>query len=57
MNELSQLLTTNGLTGLLALTLMEIMLGIDNVIFVSIILGKFNKDADKKKASTIWMIT
>ena len=56
MNELSQLFTTNGLTGLLALTLMEIMLGIDNVIFVSIILGKFNKDADKKKASTIWMI-
>jgi predicted tellurium resistance membrane protein TerC len=55
MNELAQLFTTQGLTGLLALTLMEIMLGIDNVIFVSIILGKLKNDNDKKKASTIWM--
>jgi predicted tellurium resistance membrane protein TerC len=53
--ELSQLFTTSGLTGLLALTLMEIMLGIDNVIFVSIILGKLKTDGEKKKASTIWM--
>jgi predicted tellurium resistance membrane protein TerC len=55
MNELSQLFTTDGLTGLLALTLMEVMLGIDNVIFVSIILGKLKTDGEKKKASTIWM--
>jgi predicted tellurium resistance membrane protein TerC len=32
MNELNALFTTAGITGLLALTLMEIMLGIDNVI-------------------------
>jgi predicted tellurium resistance membrane protein TerC len=57
MNELSQLFTTQGLTGLLALTLMEIMLGIDNVIFVSIILGKLKNESEKKKASRIWMIT
>ena len=57
MDELSQLLTTNGLTGLLALTLMEIMLGIDNVIFVSIILGKLKTDKEKKRASTTWMVT
>jgi predicted tellurium resistance membrane protein TerC len=56
MNEFSELFTTNGLTGLLALTLMEIMLGIDNVIFVSIILGKLKSEKEKKKASTIWMI-
>lgn len=56
MNELSELFTTNGLTGLLALTLMEIMLGIDNVIFVSIILGKLKTDKEKKQASTIWML-
>ena len=56
MDELSQLLTTNGLTGLLALTLMEIMLGIDNVIFVSIILGKLKTEKEKKRASTTWMI-
>jgi len=56
MEELNQLFTTAGLTGLLALTLMEIMLGIDNVIFVSIILGKLKTDAEKKRASTTWMI-
>jgi predicted tellurium resistance membrane protein TerC len=55
MNELAELFTTGGLTGLLALTLMEIMLGIDNVIFVSIILGKLKTDQEKKRASTIWM--
>jgi predicted tellurium resistance membrane protein TerC len=55
MNEFSQLFTASGLTGLLALTLMEIMLGIDNVIFVSIILGKLKSEKEKKKASTIWM--
>ena len=56
MEELNQLFTTTGLAGLLALTLMEIMLGIDNVIFVSIILGKLKTEKEKKKASTIWMI-
>ena len=35
---------------------MEILLGIDNVIFVSIILGKIQSPALKKRASTIWMI-
>jgi predicted tellurium resistance membrane protein TerC len=36
---------------------MEIMLGIDNVIFVSIILGKLKTEKEKRKASTIWMIS
>jgi predicted tellurium resistance membrane protein TerC len=56
MNELNLLFTTTGITGLLALTLMEIMLGIDNVIFVSIILGKLKTEKEKKRAGTIWMI-
>ncbi len=56
MEQLNQLFTTEGLTGLLALTLMEIMLGIDNVIFVSIILGKLKSEKEKKRASTTWMI-
>jgi predicted tellurium resistance membrane protein TerC len=56
MDGLAELFTINGLTGLLALTLMEIMLGIDNVIFVSIILGKLKTEKEKKKAATIWMI-
>ncbi|WP_462250283.1 TerC family protein [Ferruginibacter sp.] len=57
MNELHELFTTAGITGLLALTLMEVMLGIDNVIFVSIILGKLKTEKEKKRASRIWMIT
>ncbi|WP_462218937.1 TerC family protein [Ferruginibacter sp.] len=56
MNELNELFTTAGITGLLALTLMEVMLGIDNVIFVSIILGKLKTEKEKKRASRIWMI-
>jgi len=49
---MNELFTSQALTGLLALTFMEVMLGIDNVIFVSIILGKLPKESDKKKAST-----
>jgi predicted tellurium resistance membrane protein TerC len=50
------LFTTNGITALLALTFMEVLLGIDNVIFVSIILGRLQAEKDKKRASLIWMI-
>jgi len=56
MNELNELFTAAGISGLLALTLMEIMLGIDNVIFVSIILGKLKTEKEKKKASLTWMV-
>ena len=52
---MNELFTSQALSGLLALTFMEVMLGIDNVIFVSIILGKLPKESDKKKASTIWI--
>jgi predicted tellurium resistance membrane protein TerC len=53
---MNELLTTSAITGLLALTFMEIMLGIDNVIFVSIILDKISDTKQKKLASRIWMI-
>jgi predicted tellurium resistance membrane protein TerC len=53
---MEHLLTWNALSSLLALTFMEILLGIDNVIFVSIILGRIPNEADKKKASLIWMV-
>ncbi len=49
------LLTVNGVLSLLSLTLMEILLGIDNVIFVSIVLARLPKD-QAKKASFIWMV-
>jgi predicted tellurium resistance membrane protein TerC len=41
---------------LFTLTLLEIVLGIDNVIFVSIILNRVNV-ASQKRARIIWMIT
>ena len=49
------LFTLNGLLSLLSLTLMEILLGIDNVIFVSIVLARLPKE-EAKKASFIWMV-
>lgn len=52
---MEHLLTLETLWSLLALTLMEILLGIDNVIFVSIILNRLPK-YETKKASLIWMI-
>jgi predicted tellurium resistance membrane protein TerC len=57
MNDILQaLFTTNGITALLALTFMEVLLGIDNVIFVSIVLGRLKDEKQKKRASLIWMI-
>ncbi|MEP6615590.1 MAG: TerC family protein [Ginsengibacter sp.] len=53
---MEHLLTLEAATSLLALTFMEILLGIDNVIFVSIILGRLTREADKKRASFIWMV-
>lgn len=43
------------LSGLLALTAMEVLLGIDNVIFVSIIMNRLPKGTEKK-AGLIWML-
>lgn len=37
-------LTTDGLISLLTLTLMEIILGIDNIVFISIVAGKLPED-------------
>lgn len=46
--------TVDSLLSLLSLTIMEILLGIDNVIFVSIVMARLN-EADAKRASLIWM--
>src|SRR5687767_30486 len=50
------LLTAQGLISLLTLAVLEIVLGIDNVIFVSIIMGRLHK-SQKVKARRLWMIT
>ena len=41
---------------LLTLTVLEVVLGIDNVIFVSIIMGRL-KEAKQKRARQLWMIS
>lgn len=53
---MDNLFSTEALLSLIPLTLMEILLGIDNVIFVSIVLSRLGKN-ETKKASFIWMMT
>lgn len=52
---MENLFSTEALLSLIPLTLMEILLGIDNVIFVSIVLSRLER-SQVKKASLIWML-
>lgn len=54
--DFSALLTVDGLISLITLAILEIILGIDNVIFVSIILGRVKKE-QRPKARRMWMVT
>lgn len=49
------LFTIDSLISLITLALLEIVLGIDNVIFVSILMGRLEEDK-KKLSRKIWMI-
>jgi predicted tellurium resistance membrane protein TerC len=51
---MQEILTVDALISLLTLTVLEIVLGIDNVIFVSILMGPLN-DKQKLTARRIWM--
>jgi predicted tellurium resistance membrane protein TerC len=51
---MQELFTVDALISLLTLTVLEIVLGIDNVIFVSILMGRLN-DKQKLSARRIWM--
>lgn len=51
---MNELLTIDGLISLLTLALLEVILGIDNVIFVSIIMGRLPKEK-QLSARRIWM--
>jgi len=53
---MEHLLTADALISLVTLTVLEIVLGIDNVIFVSIIMGKLSV-AQQPTARRIWMFT
>ena len=50
------LFTTESIISFFILVILEIVLGIDNVIFVSIIMNRL-PEKDEKKARTFWMIT
>ena len=53
---MEHLLTSESIVSFFVLVVLEIVLGIDNVIFVSIIMNRLPKK-DEKKARTFWMIT
>ena len=52
--NLEALFTAEGLISLITLTVLEVVLGIDNVIFVSIIMGRLPR-SQQKSARTWWM--
>ncbi|MDB5229343.1 MAG: integral rane protein TerC [Chitinophagaceae bacterium] len=52
---MQNLFSTEGLISFLVLVVLEIVLGVDNVIFVSIIMNRMAKH-QQKKARTYWMI-
>ncbi|RYZ22636.1 MAG: TerC family protein [Chitinophagaceae bacterium] len=53
---MSEIFSVESLISFLVLTILEVVLGIDNVIFVSLILNRVS-DENKKKARRAWMIT
>ena len=54
---MEHLFTTESLISFFILVVLEIVLGIDNVIFVSIILNRLKEKKDQAKARRIWMVT
>jgi predicted tellurium resistance membrane protein TerC len=53
---MQELFTADGLISLLTLTVLEVILGIDNVIFVSIIMGRLPR-SQQLNARRMWMFT
>jgi len=51
------LFTSESIISFFILVVLEIVLGIDNVIFVSIILNRLKKEKDQQKARRLWMFT
>jgi len=54
---MEHLFTSESIISFLILVILEIVLGIDNVIFVSIILNRLRDAKEQSKARVIWMIT
>jgi len=54
---MDHLFTSESIISFFVLAILEIVLGIDNVIFVSIIMNRLKSSKDQKKARQIWMVT
>ena len=54
---MEHLFTSESIISFVILVILEVVLGIDNVIFVSIIMNRMRNKKDEKKARRIWMIT
>jgi predicted tellurium resistance membrane protein TerC len=54
---MEHLFTSESIISFFILVVLEVVLGIDNVIFVSIIMNRLQKAKDHKKVRRIWMIT
>jgi len=54
---MEHLFTSESIISFFILVVLEVVLGIDNVIFVSIILNRLEKIKDQQKARRIWMAT
>ena len=55
--RMEYLFTSESIISFFVLVVLEIVLGIDNVIFVSIIMNRLKDIADQKKARIAWMVT
>src|SRR5215510_11646031 len=54
---MDHLFTSESIISFIILAILEVVLGIDNVIFVSIILNRLKNKDQQKRARRIWMIT
>jgi predicted tellurium resistance membrane protein TerC len=54
---MEHLFTSESIISFIILVILEVVLGIDNVIFVSIIMNRLKKVTDQKRVRRIWMIT
>lgn len=54
---MEQLFTSESIISFFVLVILEIVLGIDNVIFVSIIMNRLKEAKDQKSARYTWMVT
>ena len=54
---MEHLFTSESIVSFFILVILEVVLGIDNVIFVSIIMNRLQDQKDQKRARRTWMIT